>query len=48
MLVGNSVLVIAAISVGIVLLFVLYRRQTIRKRRNPGARLERFQRRHGI
>lgn len=48
MLVGNTVLVTAAITVGIVLLFVLYRRQTIRKRRSLGARLERVQRRHGF
>ncbi len=48
MLAGISIPVIAAIAVGIVLLFVLHRRQTIRKRRNLGARLARVQRRHGV
>ena len=48
MLADISVPVIAAIAVGIVLLVVLQRRQTIRKRRDLGARLARVQRRHGV
>ena len=48
MLASISVPLIAAIAVGIILLYVLRRRQTIKKRRDLGARLARVQRRHGF
>ena len=48
MLSSISALLYATIAVGLVLLLVLHRRmQTIRWRRDLGARLERIQARHG-
>ena len=44
----SSILIYAAIAVGVLLLLVLHHRsQTIKKQRDLGARLERFESRHG-